>query len=157
MRKQKLSDTQVDQAVQILDGWNEKLTWNAYLEVLAKVTGISITRQGIRQYPRITDSFDQTKTRVAVQRQAIGAKAGIVRHGDMALAYEVQKNKTLQAKVERLERENKDLLEQFLRWQYNAQANGLSPELLNRPLPARKTHLDRQTNKKREPRKQNDA
>ena len=103
-----------------------------------------------REYPRITNTFDQAKSRIAVHRQAIAAKAGIVRHGDMALAYEVEKNATLKAKIERLERENRDLLEQFQRWQYNAQTNGLSPEILNRPLPTRKTHHDRQTYKKRE-------
>lgn len=150
MRKPKLSDVQVDQAVQILDGWHEKLTWDSYLKVLARVTGVTITRQGVREYPRITNTFDEAKSRIAVHRQVIGAKAGIVRHGDMALAYEVEKNATLKAKIERLERENRDLLEQFQRWQYNAQTNGLSPEILNRPLPTRKTHHDRQTYKKRE-------
>ncbi|NKI59627.1 hypothetical protein HCG46_15240 [Labrenzia sp. PO1] len=157
MPREKLTEAHIDHALRILDGWHEKLTWDVYLQVLKQVTGISITRQGIRKHQRIVDAFDEAKTRIAVSRKAIAAKAGIVRHGDMALEYEVEKNRRLRAKVDRLERENHDLLEQFQRWQYNAQKNGISQEILNRPLPARKTHLDRQTRQKRERRKPNEV
>lgn len=41
----------------------------------------------------------------------------------------------LEAENERLRQENEKILEQFVRWQYNAYARGLSERDLNRPLP----------------------
>lgn len=41
----------------------------------------------------------------------------------------------LKAENERLKRENRDLLQQFVVWQYNAHVHGLSDQNLNKALP----------------------
>jgi len=48
----------------------------------------------------------------------------------------LQVNARRDAEIERLKAENARLLEQFVRWVYNANNRGVSEEVLNRPLPA---------------------
>ncbi len=52
------------------------------------------------------------------------------------LTASLQINARRDAEVERLKAENARLLEQFVRWAYNANNRGVSEEVLNRPLPA---------------------
>jgi hypothetical protein len=47
-----------------------------------------------------------------------------------------QRNARLEAQNERLRRENSSLLEQFVRWAYNASTRGLDKDFLNQPLPS---------------------
>ena len=49
------------------------------------------------------------------------------------------RQRELEARVERLTRENNRLLEQFVRWAHNASRRGMSLEDLDRPLPYVKT------------------
>ena len=48
----------------------------------------------------------------------------------------LQVNARREAEIERLKAENARLLEQFVRWSYNANNRGIGEEVLNRPLPA---------------------
>jgi hypothetical protein len=48
----------------------------------------------------------------------------------------LQVNARRDAEIDRLKAENARLLEQFVRWAYNANNRGVSEEVLNRPLPA---------------------
>jgi integrase len=48
----------------------------------------------------------------------------------------LQINARLEAETARLKTENTRLLEQFVRWSYNANNRGVGEEVLNRPLPA---------------------
>jgi hypothetical protein len=48
----------------------------------------------------------------------------------------LQVNARRDAEIERLKAENARLLEQFVRWSYNANNRGVGEDVLNRPLPA---------------------
>ena len=48
----------------------------------------------------------------------------------------VERINRLEQENERLKRENGQLLEQFVVWQYNAHAHGLNDHLLTRSLPS---------------------
>lgn len=127
----KLSDKGIDAAVKLLDGWAGKLTWERYLTVLELEIGHKYTKAAMLRHPRIADAWRHAK-----DRSSNVSEGG---YGNVALSQAQARIKRLESRVERLERENNLLLEQFLRWSYNAASRGLSPEVLERPLPPSKS------------------
>jgi hypothetical protein len=149
-----LTDDDVEAAVNILTGWHDTITWDTFLKVLSNVLGHSITRQAIHQrHPRIVDAFNSAKARSRENREIRKIKGEVTRHGDVALAYQIQQNKDLQTKIKELKRENDDLMHQFLRWQYNAATRGVTREILDHPLPKRMSSQEVQTMKDRSKKK----
>jgi septal ring factor EnvC (AmiA/AmiB activator) len=141
-----LTDDDIDLAVKILTGWNDKITWEAFLEVFSTARGDSITKAAIqKRHSRIVDNFNDAKKRARTNRDTRRIEDKVTRHGDVALAYQIEQNTKLKARIEVLERENRDLLEQFVRWLYNAGSKGVTPEILNRPLPEKMTRKGAKT------------
>ncbi len=135
-----LTDDDTKLAVKILTDWTDKITWEAFLTVFSTARGGSITKAAIQErHPRIVDAFDDAKRRARKNRKVRKITDKVTRHGDLALAYQIEQNTKLKARNELLERENRDLLEQFLRWIYNASTEGVTLEILNRALPAKAT------------------
>lgn len=126
----KLTDNSIDTAVKVLDGWAGKLTWERYLAVLELEIGHKYTKAAMLRHPRIADAWREAK-----ERSSNVTKGG---YGNVALSQAKARIQRLEARVARLEKENHQLLEQFLRWSYNANSRGLTPEVLNRPLPQAK-------------------
>lgn len=127
----KLTDKNIDKAVQILDGWVGKLTWDYYLAVLAVEIGHKYTKAAMLRHPRIRATWDHAKDRAQAEAPARG-------HGNTALAQSEKRVRELEQRVERLKRENDQLLEQFVRWAHNATRRGLSNQDLDKPLPVAK-------------------
>lgn len=125
----KLNDSGIDKAVRLLDGWAGKLTWDRYLAMLEVEIGHKYTKAAMLRHPRIKSAWDHAKEHakdgngVSVSRSAVET--------DKAL----ERVKLLQARVERLTRENNALLEQFVRWSHNAVRAGLTLDDLERSLP----------------------
>ena len=125
----KLNDTGIEKAVRLLDGWAGKLTWDRYLAMLEVDIGHKYTKAAMLRHPRIKSAWDHAKEHakddngVSVSRRAVET--------DKAL----ERVKLLEARVERLTRENNALLEQFVRWSHNAVRRGLTLDDLDRPLP----------------------
>ena len=125
----KLNDTGIEKAVRLLDGWAGKLTWDRYLAMLEVEIGHKYTKAAMLRRPRIKSAWDHAKEHakddngVSVSRRAVET--------DKAL----ERVKLLEARVERLTRENNALLEQFVRWSHNAVRRGLTLDDLDRPLP----------------------
>ena len=125
----KLNDTGIEKAVRLLDGWAGKLTWDRYLAMLEVEIGHKYTKAAMLRRPRIKSAWDHAKEHakddngVSVSRRAVET--------DKAL----ERVKLLEARVERLTRENNALLEQFVRWSHNAVRGGLTLYDLDRPLP----------------------
>ena len=122
----RLTDDAIDTAVRLLDGWSGKLTWDVYLSVLAVDLGHRYTKAAMLRHSRVKLAWEAAKSRV---RKIEGS------HGSVGLKMAQKRIDELTDRVERLKLENEQLLEQFLRWSYNAYAAGLSPEELDRPLP----------------------
>lgn len=119
-----------------LDRWSGKLTWELYAEHLAQVLGVkTISRHTLLQYPDIVEAF-------RLRKQALrDAKTTEAKKSDKTLEGALNEIDALQAKVDRLERQNERLMEQFVRWQSNLyMMPGVDLEKLNqqidRPLPA---------------------
>ncbi|KAB0264189.1 hypothetical protein [Microvirga brassicacearum] len=134
-----LTDNDVALAVNVVTDWHAPITWDALVAVLSTVLGRRITRQAIyKSHPRIVDAFRDAKARARNNRQSRKIKGKVKKHGDIALAYQIDQTENLRAQIELLKRENHNLLEQFLRWQYNAASRGVTREILDIPLPKRK-------------------
>jgi hypothetical protein len=130
MAAPRLTDADIEKAVRLLDGWSGKLTWDRYLAVLKTEVGHLYTKPGLRKHARIVNAWDMAQKRLSEGVRSVGARS----NGDAAIAHARQTIASLRAENGRLKQENRDLLEQFLRWSYNAAARGLGPEILNRDI-----------------------
>jgi hypothetical protein len=126
----RLSASDIERAVRLLDGWTGKLTWDRYLAVLQIEIGHLYTKPGMRKHARVLNAWDMAQRRLAEGSREVGPRKG----GDAAIAASHRRVATLRAENARLEQENRDLLERFLRWSYNAIAAGLTPERLDASL-----------------------
>ena len=126
--QKRLTDDSIAKAVSLLDSWAGKLTWDHYLAVLAVEIGHRYTKAAMLRHPRIANAWGDAKARCRESSPNAG-------HGAVALQLSQAKVKKLTNEVERLNAENEQLLEQFVRWAHNATIRGLSPEDLDAPLP----------------------
>lgn len=128
-RAKNLDDADIKQIVEILDGWSEKLTWELLIDAIELRMYNRYTRQTLHKHERIRNAFELRKTGLA-------NGDGVIRR---VLSPELQKAlerlARLQAENKRLESENEQLLEQFVRWAYNAHTRGLDNKFLNQSLP----------------------
>jgi hypothetical protein len=130
MRAPRLTDADIEKAVRLLDGWSGKLTWDRYLAVLKTEVGHLYTKPGLRKHARIVNAWDMAQKRLSEGVRSVGARS----NGDAAIAHARQTIASLRAENERLKQENRDLLERFMRWSYNAAARGIGPEVLDRDI-----------------------
>lgn len=130
-RAPRLTEADIEKAVRLLDGWSGKLTWDRYLAVLATELGHLYTKPAMHKQARIIGAWEMARTRLSDSLSETGGTS----YGDGALAAANRRVERLRAEVARLDQENRDLLERFLRWSQNAARAGLSPEQLDRPLP----------------------
>lgn len=123
----RLTDRTLERAVRVLDTWKGKLTWDRYLDELARVLGHRYTKVAMLNRPRIAEAW-----RLAKQR----TPTAVIRIEGAALALSRERLEALKNENERLQLENTRLKEQFLRWQYNAyQLKGLTIDHLDRAMP----------------------
>ncbi len=101
-----LTDDAIDSIVRLLDNWKDgKLTWDLLIGQIHKQLRVRYTRQTLDRYARISQAFQARKKAISGQPPKATP--------------EQERIKSLQAEIARLERENRNLLEQFHRWLYN--------------------------------------
>jgi len=129
-RSKNLDDQSIRKIVEILDGWSEDLTWDGLVEVVDRRLGQRYSRQALHKHERIKQAFTTRKTALASGR-GVAKKVA-----DPVLQMSLDRLARVEAENERLKRESAALLEQFVRWTYNAGLKGLTLDVLNLPLPA---------------------
>ena len=122
-----LSDKEIERVVGLLDGWQDKLTWQLLSGACKRAIGRVPARQSLARSIRISEAFKLAKSRA--NRGASEQKA------PPSMRIAIERIARLTKENERLSRENSLLLEQFVVWQYNAHVRGLSDRDLNKPLP----------------------
>ena len=127
-RSKNLDDKLIQEIVEILDGWSDALTWDAFVDTVQRRTGQQYTRQALHKHERIKQAFTHRKSALASRLDGRKVK-------DPVLQLTIDRLARVEAENDRLKRENATLLEQFVRWTYNAGIKGLSPDVLNQPLP----------------------
>ena len=129
-RSRNLDDAAISEIVGIVDGCTGPLTWQLLIEAIDERTRVRYTRQALNNHERIKLAF-------SVRRESLKATGGPMRvkTANPELAASLEVNARREAEIERLKAENARLLEQFVRWSYNANNRGVGEEVLNRPLP----------------------
>lgn len=132
-RAKNLGDSSIEAIVDVLDGWDGKLTWDLLIEVIKSRLQVQYTRQALNQHLRIKQAFQLTKERISgVPRP----KADVTKGFSAAEATVfLERFRRLEAENARLKLENERLLEQFVVWAYNASTRGLDAAFLGQPLP----------------------
>lgn len=127
MMAKQLTDSEIKKIVGLLVGWKGSLSWDA---LCGKCEGLIFrrpSRQTLARTARIAAAFNITKDRLKAE---IGHTASTI---NMRAAQD--RISRLENQIAQLETENHMLLEQFVRWQYNAHIFGLSVAQLNKALP----------------------
>jgi hypothetical protein len=128
-RAKNLGDAEIKQIVEILDGWSGKLTWELLIDAIELQMHNCYTRQALHKHERIRHAFD-------LQKKTPSEEGGEIRRvASPELQAALDRIARLEAENRRLESENQRLLEQFVRWAYNAHTRGLEYDFLNRSLP----------------------
>jgi len=122
-----LSDTDVEQIVGILDGWKGKLNWEALCDACLPVIGSKPVRQTLMKFARIKSAFLASKKRLKEGATKLPTPP--------SMRVAIERIARLERENERLKRENTELLQQFVVWQYNAHIHGLSDRELKKALP----------------------
>ena len=127
-RAPNLSDDDIAEIVEVLDGWTGALSWDRLIQAIEKRFARSYTRQALFKHTRIREAFKGRKEALRQQPS----------HGNRIMSAELQaaiaRIARLEAENQRLATENEQLLEQFARWAYNAHVREMDEEALNRPL-----------------------
>jgi hypothetical protein len=114
----------------ILDSWKDKLTWELLIQAVEKATGFKYSRFTFIEYPQIANAFSFKKDALRGMW-----KPAPTQPRDERVRAALEQVERYRAKVERLEKENQLLLEQFVTWAHNAERKGVTVTMLNSPLP----------------------
>ncbi|QFI39719.1 hypothetical protein FR932_18840 [Moritella marina ATCC 15381] len=126
-----LTDKDIADVCDVLDGWptDTRLTWDKLVDAVEHDLGFKTTRQTLQKYARIKNALKEVKKIISGGEP----KANLSLPPSLKVAAEKldKKDNT----IKRLEEENRQLLEQFHVWLYNAYRLGVTPDQLNTPLP----------------------
>lgn len=129
-----LTKYDIENILNIIDGWEGKLTWDGLCDASIKHVGKRPTRQSLNSHKEIKLAFNNKKKRINNESQELRKPS--------SLNIASQRIKRLEEQNARLKKENDTLLEQFVKWQYNAYKYGMKEYQLNEPLPK----IDREGN-----------
>lgn len=132
-----LTDKDINNIVELLDDWpvDSKLTWERLVEAVKISYNLITTRQTLQKQTRIKTAYREVKGIVAGNFPMASGNRVISLPPSLKVAAERLEKK--ERKIERLERENQRLLEQFHTWLYNATQYGMTIEQLNESLPSK--------------------
>lgn len=126
MPKRIITENTLPLALHELDKWTGKLTWSLYAAQLAAILGeAAISRHTLLSYPQLTEAFkDRKRTLKETNEEKLTT--------NITLEYALKQLAIMEAKADRLVKENIRLKEQFVRWQQNLyMMPGVDMEKLN--------------------------
>lgn len=120
--------TDVNAIIDVIHGWPaEKLTWQGICEACATVIGNTPTRQTLNAHAPIKEAYEAKKRGLKVHGPRTAMPSSLA-----AAALRIAR---LQGENDALRSKNDALLEQFVKWQYNAYKHGVKERQLNADLP----------------------
>lgn len=123
-----LTSNDVEAIVDIIRGWSTgKLTWEGVCDSAVAIVGSKTTRQTLNAHRPIKDAYSAKKSGLQVH----GPRTAM----PSSLAVAAQRIARQQSVIDELKATNAALLEQFVRWQYNAYKYGVKEHQLNERLP----------------------
>jgi hypothetical protein len=128
-RSKNLDASITAEIIAILDCWVGKLTWELLLNRIESNFSLKYTRQTLSNHQDIALAF-RARKKSAPKNPRIRVSPT---NPELDLA--ICRINALEATNARLNEENRNLLEQFVRWSYNAYTRGIDHSVLNKPLP----------------------
>lgn len=123
-----LRPTDINAIVEMIGGWaTEKLTWEGICDASERIIGSKPTRQTLNAHATIKEAYNAKKSGLKVH----GPRTAM----PSSLAIAAQRIARLQSENDALRSRNDALLEQFVKWQYNAYKHGVKEHQLNADLP----------------------
>ena len=123
-----LKQEDVNAIVDLIRGWeSEKLTWEGICDSAAAIVGNKPTRQTLNAHVQIKQAYVAKKSALQVSSPRVAVPS--------SLAIAAQRIAYQQSVIDELKSVNANLLEQFVKWQYNAYKYGLKEHQLNEELP----------------------
>jgi hypothetical protein len=133
-----LTSEDIERAVSLLAGWAGELTWNDFSTILGSrlESGHVYSKVALSKHEKITTAFRNAKARLKKEAGDVGEES----YGRSAVAVLRRKLDQTNAELKRANELNQELIEQFIRWQFNAERFGVKRQQLNAPLvnPAKK-------------------
>lgn len=131
-RSPNLTSERIDTIIEIIHSWDGRLTWSALIKAVDQKMHCNYTRQALYKQERIRIAFEVYRTR--------NDNATSTRQVPIALRACVERVKRLEQENLELKKREALLLEQFVRWAYNAASRGLTENFLNQALPSTNRH-----------------
>ena len=150
-RAKNLNAAAVAEILGVLDGWRGRLTWLLLIEAVENRLGQHYTRQALHNHERIASAFRLRKSLASALPRQRPSRLDSPRTRTLDEEATFQRISRLEAENERLNSENHHLLEQFVRWAYNAHIRGIDKASLDRPLPRVNRQQTEVTAKRRSP------
>ncbi|TKB01999.1 hypothetical protein E5672_15995 [Alteromonas portus] len=122
-----LKHKDVENILNLLISWQYELTWDLLVKECEQKLGLVTTRQALSRKTMIQNTFNETKERLKTKGEVTA------RPNSINIAH--QRIERLAKENEVLKKQNQLLLEQFIVWQYNATAHGLTKQQLEKPIP----------------------
>ena len=123
-----LTKVDVKAIINIIHGWTEeKLTWEGICQSASEVVGKKPTRQSLNSYTLIKEAYEVKKSGLKLHGPRTATPSSL-----NVAAARIAKQ---QSEIDILKAKNSALLEQFVKWQYNAYKYGLKEHQLNEPMP----------------------
>jgi hypothetical protein len=136
----KLREKNVQVFLDLLDGWNGKLTWDLLIDAFERRAGLRFTRQALDRNGLIKNAFQTRK------RQLRGQSVDSPTADSVELQVALDRCARLEAENARLVAQNDAFHEQFVRWLYNASRNNINFKILDAKMP----DVDRRSTRPRE-------
>jgi hypothetical protein len=124
-----LTEADVLTVVRLIEDWHYDLTWAALEKACMQALGFAPSRQTFHRHSSISIAFTEKKKSLKISQES--AKVPV----PISMRIAVDKIERLEQKLREAENANDMILEQFVRWQYNASLRGISRECLNAALP----------------------
>jgi hypothetical protein len=123
-----LKPADITAIVDIIRGWpDEKLTWERICDSANQILGSTPTRQTLNAQTSIKQAYVAKKSGLQVHAPRTATPS--------SLSVAAQRIAHQQSVIDELKSTNAALLEQFVKWQYNAYKYGMKENQLNEPLP----------------------
>jgi hypothetical protein len=139
-RSPNLTTEKIAVIVEVIRSWEGRLTWPGLVKEVFKKTNASYTRQALYKHESIRIAYQTQREKES------SSDAG----RPVPAALQASTERVMRLEVENAELRKREtlLIEQFVRWAYNASTRGLTEDFLNQALPPTNRHGNTVSRKK---------
>jgi hypothetical protein len=135
-RAPNLTPVRIEFIVGLIRNWEGRLTWKGLIEMIRAKSHVTYTRQSLHNHHEIRIAYETYGP-----AEALGSGSG-GRPISASLRASSDRVARLESEIVELKIKESLLIEQFVRWTYNASTRGLTEDFLNQALPPTNRHGD---------------